>query len=54
MKIIAFTGRDGGTVKSFCDVTCIAPTDVMEEIEDAHLVWEHALVYNLRKIISED
>jgi D-sedoheptulose 7-phosphate isomerase len=54
MKVISFTGRDGGAIKDLSDVTCIAATDIMEEIEDAHLNWEHALVYNLRQVISEE
>jgi hypothetical protein len=35
-------------------VSCIAPTDIMEEIEDAHMVWEHALVMGLRQMIAAE
>jgi D-sedoheptulose 7-phosphate isomerase len=54
MKVGAFTGRDGGKIGAFADVNVIAPTDVMEEIEDVHMVWEHNLVIALREIISKE
>lgn len=54
MKVITFTGRDGGMLRALSDICCIASTDCMEEIEDAHLVWEHAVVMGLRKIIMEE
>ena len=54
MKVLAYTGRDGGKVNDFCDVNCIAPTNVMEEIEDIHMVWEHAFVCGIRERISAE
>lgn len=54
MKVIAFTGRDGGNISEFCDVNCIAATDIMEVIEDMHMVWIHALVCGLRQIIISE
>jgi phosphoheptose isomerase len=54
MSVIAFTGRDGGRVAAYCDVNCISATDVMEEIEDTHMVWEHSLICGLRQIITEE
>jgi D-sedoheptulose 7-phosphate isomerase len=54
MDVIAFTGRDGGKVDPYCTVNCIAPTDVMEEIEDVHMVWEHAFITILRQAISQE
>ena len=54
MKVIAFTGRDGGAVDPFCTINCIAATDVMEEIEDVHMVWEHAFITILRKLIGQE
>lgn len=53
MKVISFTGRDGGKLHALSDIGCIAPTDCMEEIEDVHMLWEHALIMGLRKIITE-
>lgn len=54
MSVIAFTGRDGGSVGAYCDVNCVSATDVMEEIEDTHMVWEHSLICGLRQMISEE
>lgn len=54
MMVIGFTGRDGGAVAGFCNVNCTAPTDCMEEIEDVHMVWEHALVTAIREKILEE
>jgi D-sedoheptulose 7-phosphate isomerase len=54
MKVISFTGRDGGKLHPLSFVSCIAPTDIMEEIEDAHMVWEHALVMGLRQMIAAE
>jgi len=54
MKVIAFTGRCGGAVDRYSDVNCISPTDVMEEIEDTHMIWEHALVCGLRPQIEAE
>lgn len=54
MAVLAFTGRDGGKVREFCDVCCIAATNSMEEIEDVHLVWAHALATVLRSMIEKE
>ncbi len=54
MTVISFTGRDGGKLYTLSDVGCIAPTDGMEEIEDVHMLWEHAFVVGLREIIRKE
>jgi len=54
MKVLAFTGRDGGRLNAHSDVNCIAPTEVMEEIEDVHMVWEHAMVCGIREKIKAE
>ena len=54
MHVISYTGRDGGKLNEYSDINCIAPTDVMEEIEDVHMVWEHALVCALRPLIAKE
>ena len=46
---IGFSGRDGGTMKDLCDLLLIAPTDSMEQIEDMHLLYAHALICSLRE-----
>ena len=47
LVVVAFTGRDGGKLKPLADINCIAATDSMAEIEDIHLMWEHALITNI-------
>lgn len=47
--VIGFGGRDGGKMKSLCDVAVIAPTDSMEMLEDFHLVYCHDLTCCLQK-----
>ena len=49
---IGFSGRDGGKMKGLCDKLLIAPTDSMEQIEDMHLVYEHAMICSLREQIK--
>lgn len=44
MKSIGFLGRDGGKLKDLCDIYILAPTNSMEQIEDIHLSYEHAIV----------
>ena len=52
MKVISFTGRDGGKLLGYSDICCISATSVMEEIEDIHMVWEHSLITILRSMIQ--
>jgi len=54
MTVITFSGRDGGKIKEFSNICCIAATKNMEEIEDVHLVWAHALVTALRTVIEKE
>ena len=51
IKVISFTGKGGGQLKDFSDICCQASTEVMEKIEDIHLMWEHALVSIIREHI---
>lgn len=43
VKVIALGGRDGGKMKALADVSVIAPTDSMAQIEDSHLIVNHIL-----------
>jgi D-sedoheptulose 7-phosphate isomerase len=54
MTVISFAGRDGGKMKEYSDISCIAATKSMEEIEDVHLVWGHALATVLRSVIEKE
>jgi len=46
---IGFSGRDGGQMKDLCDLILIAPTDSMEQIEDMHLLYEHAMICSIKE-----
>jgi D-sedoheptulose 7-phosphate isomerase len=46
---IGFSGRDGGRMKDLCDLLIIAPTDSMEQIEDMHLLYEHAMICSIKQ-----
>lgn len=52
IETAAFTGRDGGKLRVICDVSVIAPSDVMEIIEDIHMMQEHALATEIRGRLS--
>jgi len=48
-----FLGRDGGRLKPLCRLFVIAPTDSMEQLEDMHLVYTHALVSAIRAQLAD-
>jgi D-sedoheptulose 7-phosphate isomerase len=50
---IGFSGRDGGKMKDLCDLLLIAPTDSMEQIEDMHLLYEHAMICSLKELLTK-
>ncbi len=54
MKTAAFTGRDGGRLKSICNLSVIAPADGMEQIEDIHMLWEHCTICTIRELINNE
>ena len=54
MKTAALTGRDGGKLKSLCDLSVIAPVEGMEQIEDIHMLWEHCIICTLRNVIDKE
>ena len=54
LTVISFAGRDGGKMKDLSDISCIAATNSMEEIEDVHLVWAHALITAMRMVIEKE
>lgn len=47
LTVIGFGGRDGGKMKQYCDYCLIAPTESMQQLEDLHLIYNHAMVVNL-------
>ena len=50
---IGFSGRDGGKMKDWCELLLIAPTDSMEQIEDMHLLYEHAMICSVKEILAK-
>ena len=53
LKVIEFGGRDGGKLKQYADVALIAPTNSMEQLEDMHMLYEHALVSLLQQVLDD-
>lgn len=53
MLVIGFSGRDGGKLAPLCDRVVIAPTDSMEQLEDMHMLYEHALVCIMHGILQD-
>ena len=51
--VIGFGGRDGGKMKDLCDICLIAPTQSMEELEDLHLCYCHALATYIREELKD-
>jgi D-sedoheptulose 7-phosphate isomerase len=49
LTAIGLTGRSGGDLPSLVDVCIHAPTDSIEQVEDAHLVVNHLLTVLLRE-----
>ncbi|HEY4690080.1 MAG TPA: SIS domain-containing protein [Anaerolineae bacterium] len=49
-RTIGWTGFQGGQLKDLVDVCVIVPSHVMEQIEDAHLIMEHAICTTLRAV----
>ncbi len=53
MYTIGFSGSDGGRLNGLCDKLLIAPSDIMEQIEDMHMLYEHTLTCTIRKSLEE-
>jgi len=51
--VIGFAGRDGGQMRPLCDLCITAPTWSMEELEDLHLCYCHALVHCIREELKD-
>ncbi len=50
---IGFGGRNGGKMKPLCDLLLIAPTQSMEQLEDMHMLYAHALAYTLHQTLQD-
>ena len=51
LTTVGFGGRDGGKMKEYCDEILIAPTNSMEQLEDMHMLYEHAIVSLMQRIL---
>ncbi|MBQ3823419.1 MAG: SIS domain-containing protein, partial [Thermoguttaceae bacterium] len=51
LTTVGFGGRDGGKMKNFCDEILIAPTNSMEQLEDMHMLYEHAIVSLMQRVL---
>ncbi len=52
--VVGFTGFDGGKLVARCDRTVLVPCVVMAQVEDAHLIIQHAVCSYLREVIAHD
>ncbi|MDN4072998.1 D-sedoheptulose-7-phosphate isomerase [Fictibacillus terranigra] len=50
MVTIGFTGRDGGALKTICDITISVPFDATPDIQERHLPVYHALCMMLEEV----
>ena len=50
---IGFSGRDGGKMNGLCDLLLIAPTYSMEQLEDMHMLYEHAMVCTIKEVLTK-
>ena len=49
-RTIALTGSDGGQLKQLADLVILVPSNNTEQIEDMHLLIEHAMTACLREL----
>lgn len=49
-RTVGWTGFRGGQLKDLVDVCVIVPSHSMEQIEDVHLIMEHAVCTTLRTV----
>jgi len=50
---IGFSGRDGGELKGVCDLLLVAPTSSMEQLEDMHMIYEHAMSCAIQEELTD-
>lgn len=49
---VGFTGFDGGQLARMVNLSVHVPSDIIEHVEDIHLILEHLICYNLRELSS--
>lgn len=48
--IIGMTGGKGGKLKELSDLNLNVPSDIIEQVEDLHLIFEHIIVFVYKRI----
>lgn len=49
---VGFLGRDGGKLLPICQHSVMAYADNMEQIEDIHMLYCHAISYTMQKLLK--
>jgi D-sedoheptulose 7-phosphate isomerase len=52
-RTIAFTGFEGGLLASLVGLNVHVPSDIIEQVEDIHLILEHLICSTLRDMANE-
>lgn len=52
MKVIGMTGFSGGKLKDLSDIHVNAPSNCMAQVEDVHMIVEHAFVEALKEVFG--
>ena len=50
-KLIGFTGKQGGLLKSYCDKVLIIPSNSTQRIQEMHHLFNHIICENVEKIL---
>ena len=53
MKVITLTGKDGGKLKEYSDISIIVPENETFKIQELHLPIYHALCLELEEFFFE-
>jgi len=54
VTVIALTGQSGGQVARLADLVARVPADLIEQVEDAHMIIAHSLCVALRKRLQRE
>lgn len=52
--VVAFTGKDGGSLKHHCDITLQVPSDTTSHIQEAHIAVGHFLCKQVEEQMIDD
>lgn len=54
MKIVGLTGKDGGALKSLCDVAIVVPSLVTDRIQEVHIKCIHIFIEGIERALFPD